>query len=102
GAPGPALCPGRVVLAVFPLANPLPSTTSATVLTVLFSGFAGTTGLSDFPRSFISGLPPQRSPSGPPDHHPDGRSWDLPVLAHEDSVHAQVLRPRRVPTATRA
>ena len=40
GAPGPALCPGRVVLAVFPLASPLPSTTSATG--VLFGGFAGT------------------------------------------------------------
>ena len=26
--------------------------------------------------------------------NPDGRAWDLPVLAHEDSVHALVLRPR--------
>ena len=26
-----------------------------------------------------------------------GQSWDLPVLAHEDSAHAQVLRPRGVP-----
>ena len=28
--------------------------------------------------------------------NPDGRAWDLPVLAHEDSVHALVLRPRGV------
>ena len=25
-----------------------------------------------------------------------GQSWDLPVLAHEESAHAQVLRPRGV------
>jgi len=31
----------------------------------LFGGFAGTTGLSDFPRSFIEGLPPLAFPSRP-------------------------------------
>src|SRR6476620_6891833 len=77
---------------VYPGARPLSSTTSATG--VLFGGFAGTTGLSDFPRSYISGVPPKRSLSGPPGDQPDGRSWDLPVLAHGDSVHALVLRPR--------
>jgi hypothetical protein len=96
GAPGPALCPGRVLLAVFPLASPLPSTTSAATTVALFDGFAGNTGLSDFPRSCISGVRPQPSLSGPPHHHRDGRVRDLPVLAHGDSVHAQVLRPRGV------
>jgi hypothetical protein len=104
--PCPALCPERVLLAVFPLASPLPSTTSATGFPVLFGGFAGNTGLSDFPRSCISGLRPWPCLSGPLSVRPvgispislpaDGRSWDLPVLAHGDSVHAQVLRPRGV------
>ena len=94
GTPGPALRPGRVELSVFPLASPLPSTTSAAADAALFGGFAGTTRLSDFPRSFISGVRPQPSLSGPPGNRPDGRAWDLPVLAHEDSTHAQVLRPR--------
>ena len=31
----------------------------------LFGGFAGTTGPSDFPRSFISGLPPLAFPERP-------------------------------------
>jgi hypothetical protein len=57
---------------------------------------------SDFPRSFIPGLPPRRSLSGPPSDQLDGRAWDLPVLAHEDSVHAQVLRPRGAHRAARA
>jgi hypothetical protein len=30
-----------------------------------------------------------------PDHPRDRQSWGLPVLAHGDSVRAQVLRPRR-------
>src|SRR5680860_667472 len=94
--PVPALRPGRVVLAVFSLASPLSSTTSATADAALFGGFAGTTGLSDFPRSSISGLRPWPSLSGPPGDRPGGRVWDLPVLAHGDSVHAQVLRPRGV------
>jgi hypothetical protein len=58
----PALSPERVLLSVFPLVSPLSSTTSAAP--ALFGGFAGTTGLSDFPP--ISGLRPQPSPSGPP------------------------------------
>jgi hypothetical protein len=96
GAFNPALCPGRVLLVVFPSARSLPSTTSATASAALFGGFAGNTDLSDFPRSCISGLRPWPSPSVPPPNHRDGRSLDLPVLAHGDSTHAQVLRPRRV------
>src|SRR5207244_9134771 len=97
GAPCPALRPGRVLLVVFPLASPLPSTTSAAGGPALFGGFAGNTGLSDFPRSCISGVRPRPFLSGPPHHHLGGQSRDLPVLAHGDSVHAQVLRPRGVP-----
>jgi hypothetical protein len=63
---------------------------------------AHTTRPSDFPRSFIPGLPPRRSPNGPPNDQLDGRAWDLPVLAHEDSAHAQVLRPRGVHRTARA
>src|SRR5664279_2091891 len=55
-APIPALCPGRVLLTVFPSPSPLSSTTSATALAALFGGFAGTMGLSDFPQPFISGV----------------------------------------------
>ena len=92
----PALCPGRVALVTFPLGSLLSSTTSAADCSALFGGFAGTTRLSDFPRSCISGLRPRPSPSGPPTDHADGRAPDLAVLAHGNSTHAQVLRPRRV------
>ena len=47
-----------VVCRVFPLARPLSSTASATDFPVLFRGFAGTTGLSDFPEPCIIGLRP--------------------------------------------
>ena len=53
--PDPALRPAGVLLAVFPLADPLPSPASATAPTALFGRFAATTGPSDFPRSFIPG-----------------------------------------------
>ena len=66
GASGPALRPGRVLLAVFPSASPLPSTASATGRPVLFGRFVGTTGLSDSPSSCIEGLRPWPSPRGPP------------------------------------
>jgi hypothetical protein len=92
GTPCPALRPGRVGSSVFPSASPLSSTTSAAG--ALFGGFAGTTGLSDFPWSCISGVRPRPSLSDPSGDRPDGWPWDLPVLAHGDSVHAQVLRPR--------
>ena len=76
GTSGPALCPGRVLLVVFPSASPLPSTTSAAAGAALFGGFAGTTGLSDFPPSFISGVRPRPSLRGPrprlPPANPDG------------------------------
>src|SRR5204863_8284165 len=91
GTPCPALRPGRVELSVFPSANSLPSTTSATTRAALFGGFAGTMELSDFPRSCISGVRPWPSLSGPSGDQPDGRARDLPVLAHGGSVHAQDL-----------
>src|SRR5207244_8723882 len=79
----PALSPERVLLAVFPLASPLSSTTSAAAPAALFGGFAGTTGLYDFPSSFISGLRPWPSLSGPSGDHsgraragsPGSRAW---------------------------
>jgi hypothetical protein len=43
---------------VFPLADPLPSTTSADACASLFGCFAGTTGSSDFCGSSIIGLRP--------------------------------------------
>ena len=47
--------------AEFPLARPLSSTPSAEhgAPHPLFEGFPGTMGLSDFPRSYIIGLPPR-------------------------------------------
>jgi hypothetical protein len=107
--PCPALSPRRVSLAVFPLGRPLPSTTSAPGSPSLFGGFAGTTSLSDFSRSSIEGLPPKRSPRGPPSAGlppPEpSRTGHHQQLAgdHEISrfsrmelvVRAWVLRPRR-------
>ena len=46
-----AFCCGR-----FPLVKPLPSIPSASGFPVLFGDFSGTTGLSDFPCSFIVGV----------------------------------------------
>ena len=83
--PCPAPRPGRVSLAVFPSGRPLPSTTSAPGCPGLFGGFAGSTGLSDFPCSSIKGLPPQRSPHGPP-------SADTPPREPSRTGHHQ--RPR--------
>ncbi len=48
-----AFCLGR-----FPLASPLPSIPSAAVALALFGDFSGTTGLSDFPGSYIIGVRP--------------------------------------------
>src|SRR6266508_4710465 len=62
----------------------------------LFGGLAGTTGRSDCPCPFIPGVPPQRSLSGPPADQAGRQTPALPVLAHEGSVHALVLRPRGV------
>src|SRR5207247_6624762 len=91
--PDPALRPGRVSPAVFPLARSLSSPASAAV--ALSGGFAGTTERSDCPCPFIPGLPPQRSLSGPPADQADGRTRALPVLAHGGSAHALVVRTRR-------
>ena len=85
GTPSPAPRPGRVSLAVFPLGRPLPSPASATASAALFGGFAGTTGLSDFPWSCIKGLPPQRSPHGPP-------SVDLPPREPSRTGHHRLPR----------
>ena len=75
----------RVSLAVFPSGSPLPSTTSAPSRPGLFGGFAGTTGLSDFRCSFIEGVPPQRSPRGPP-------PADLPPREPSRTGHRQRTR----------
>src|SRR5271154_3344643 len=91
----PALRPGRVSPAVFPMVRSLSSPASAAE--ALFSELAGTTKRSDCPSPFIPGLPPQRSLDGPPGHQPGGQARALPVLAHESSAHALVLRPRGVP-----
>ena len=52
----------------FPLARPLPSTPSAAGCPALFEGFAGTTGLSDFPCPSIIGVRPQTSRHVPQRH----------------------------------
>src|SRR5215510_13590062 len=76
----------------FSLTRPCPSTASEVVGPPSFGSFAGTLGLCDFPCSFIGGLWPwpfRRVPS----RHLDGRSRDLPVLAHGDSTHASAFPP---------
>jgi hypothetical protein len=49
---------------VFPLASLLPSTPSAAGSSALFGGFSGSTELSDFPRSCITGVRPSTSRCG--------------------------------------
>ena len=108
--PDPALSPARGSLAAFPLAGRLPSTASSPGRPGSFGSLTGTTRPSDFPWSCIKGLPPKRSPHGPPPtglpprepkgtgyHHRHGRPRDLPVLSMKSFVHAQALRPRGVP-----
>jgi hypothetical protein len=68
-APCPALSPGRVSSAAFPLAGRLPSTASAAPPWALFGSFTGSTRPSDFSRSSITGLRPWPSPHDPPLHH---------------------------------
>jgi hypothetical protein len=65
GAPCPALGPGRVSLAAFPLAGRLPSTASAAPPWALFGSFTGNTRPSDFSRSSITGLRPLAFPVRP-------------------------------------
>src|SRR4051812_34175750 len=70
--------PGRVSLGRSPSLHRLRRPTLA-----LFTGFAGTTEPSDFPRSSITGLRPQPCPHDPPNHHhkrvtmgsPGSRTW---------------------------
>src|SRR5712691_5694921 len=81
------------------LASRLPSSPSAARLLALFGTFLGTTRLSDFPGSCISGvrLPTSRcAPAPRPTTGPPGETWDLPVLVRGVSVHARGLRPRGV------
>jgi len=54
----------------FPLARPLPSSTSATGSPVLFDAFFGTMGLSDFPCPSIIGVRLSTSQCAPPGHRP--------------------------------
>ena len=58
----------------------------------LFGGFAGTSGLCDFPCPFIGGLRPWTSRRGPCAPSAQGWSRDLPVLAQGASVHARGLQ----------
>ena len=81
------------MLCIFPFGGPLSSTDSAAGVPVLFARFVGTMGPSDFPSAYMSDVRPvafsDRSPLW-------GSRWDLPVLASGVSMHAQVLRLRRV------
>ena len=85
-APCPALGPGRVSLAAFPLADPLPSTTSAAPPWALFGSFTGTTRPSDFSRPSITGLPPWPSPCDPPRHHQHGRVTVRPPGSQHEEI----------------
>ena len=89
GTPDPALCPGRVVPSGFPSPRPLPSTTSAAM------------GLVRRLRRYYEAIrlptlvhPRRTATAFPGRPNPDqraGQPWDLPVLAHRDSLHAKVL-----------
>src|SRR6267143_2133276 len=84
----------------FRLASRLPSSLSAARLLALFETFLGTTQLSDFPGSCISGVRLSTSRCAPAPALLRVRleeSWDLPVLVRGVSVHARGLRPRGVP-----
>ena len=95
GVPGPALCPGHVLLALFPLPSPLSSTTSAAKGHVRrLRRYYGAVRL---PMTVHPGRTACAFPERPAPFRAGGQSWDLPVLAHGDSAHAWVLRPRGVP-----
>jgi hypothetical protein len=66
-------CAGRVPLGRSPFLHHLRSRFHG-----LVQQLRGTTGPSDFPRSYIPGLPPQRSLSGPPGDQPDGQAAGSP------------------------
>ena len=86
-APCPALGPGRVLPAVFPLAGPLPSTASAAPPWALFGSLTGSTRPSDFSRSSITGLRPWPSPHDPPYHHHKRVIVRSPGSQHEEITH---------------
>lgn len=95
GTPDPALCPGRVVLAAFPSRCPLPSTISAATQR-LVRRLRRYYEAVRLPTTVHLGRAALAFPERPAPFPVGGQSWDLPVLAHEDSAHAQVLRPRGV------
>ena len=87
GAPCPALRPGRVLPAAFPLADRLPSTASAAPPWALFGSFTGSTRPSDFSRSCITGLRPRPSPHDPTNHHHSRVTVRPPGSQHEEITH---------------
>ena len=95
-APCPALSPGRVSPAAFPLAGRLPSTTSAAPPWALFGSFAGSTRPSDFSRSSITGLRPWPSPHDPPLHHDRRVTVRSPGSQHGEITHMPGSQTPRV------
>ncbi len=86
----------RLGCLVFLLAGPLSSADSAgDSASPLFAGLIGTMGPSDFPRAFMSAVPPLEF-SDRRRRLPSAGVWGLPVLVFEVSTHAPVLRLRRV------
>ncbi len=95
----PARCPGLVLLYGFPLVRPLSSTPSAVrdASRVLFEGFSGTMGLSDFPPPYIAVVLLRFTARTPAPFSLSGASRrDLPVPARETCIRARGLRPRGV------
>lgn len=86
----------RLDCLVFLLAGTLPSAGSVDdSASPLFAGLIGTMEPSDFPRAFMSALPPVEF-SDRCERLPSADSWDLTVLVFEVSTHAPGLRLRRV------
>jgi hypothetical protein len=84
---------------VLPLASSLPSTASAVCVCsgriTLFGRLLGTLELSDSLPPCITVVPLSGAPCGPDGDGP-GQRQGLPGPAHDVSVHARGLRPRRV------
>src|SRR5215467_8412159 len=83
----------RLGSCVFSLVCGLPSTTSASVFSLLFGCFVGNMPQYDSPSPFIRDLPLIAFSLRPTLLH-DGRRRGLPVLALEVSLHAWGLRLR--------
>ncbi len=93
----PALCPVPELPQTFPLARPLPSTSSAEdgAPSPLFGGFLGTMDLSDFSPPCIIPLPFRFETRALVAISKTGER-DLPIPVRGGFVHAQGLRPRGV------